>query len=71
MCNRYKEGYKKKMGTREQPIHARLDLNPGDPAYDKFLELKKESGLRSHAEFLRNLVMRARVKKKGGNGDGS
>ncbi|MCK4733296.1 MAG: hypothetical protein KAT65_12655 [Methanophagales archaeon] len=59
------------MTKKEQPIHARLDLLPGDPAYDKFLELKKETGLRSHSEFLRNLVMRTRVKKKGSSIDGS
>jgi predicted CopG family antitoxin len=59
------------MGEKEQPIHARLDLTPGDPAYDKFLELKRETGLRSHSEFLRNLVMRTRVKKKESSRDGS
>ena len=59
------------MVEKAQPIHARLDLAPGDPAYDKFLELKRETGLRTHTEFLRNLVMRTRVKKKGGKGNGS
>ena len=59
------------MVEKEQPIHARLDLIPGDPAYDKFLELKRETGIRSHSEFLRNLVMRTRVKKKGGSIDDS
>ena len=59
------------MGEERQPIHARLDLAPGDPAYDKFLELKRETGLRSHAEFLRNLVMRTRAKKKESGEDGS
>ena len=59
------------MGEERQPIHARLDLAPGDPAYDKFLELKRETGLRSHSEFLRNLLMRTRVKKKEGESGGS
>ncbi|MEA1957141.1 MAG: hypothetical protein U9N01_02155 [Euryarchaeota archaeon] len=59
------------MEEKEQPIHARLDLTIGDPVYDKFLELKKETGLRSHTEFLRYLLMRARAKKKEGSRDGS
>ena len=59
------------MVEKAQPIHARLDLVPGDPAYDKFLELKRETGIQTHTEFLRNLVMRTRVKKKEGKGDGS
>ena len=59
------------MEEKEQPIHARLDLTPGDPVYDKFLELKKETGLRSHTEFLRYLLMRTRAKKKEGSRDGS
>ena len=51
----------------QQPIHARLDLFPGDPAYDKYIEIKKYSGLLSHAELLRHLVMRFRLPKKGGD----
>ena len=59
------------MEEKAQPIHARLDLAPGDPAYDKFLELKRETGIQTHTEFLRNLVMRTRAKKKEGSRDGS
>ena len=59
------------MEEKEQPIHARLDLLPGDPAYAKFLELKRETGIQTHTEFLRNLVMRTRVKKKEGSSNGS
>ena len=59
------------MKEKEQPIHARLDLTPGDLVYDKFLELKRETGIRSHSEFLRNLVMRTQAKKKEGSRDGS
>ncbi|MCK4476256.1 MAG: hypothetical protein KAU16_05970 [Methanophagales archaeon] len=51
----------------KRAIHARLDLFPGDPAYDKYIEIKKYSGLLSHAELLRHLVMRFRLPKKGGD----
>ena len=60
------------MGKKEQGIHARLDLFPGDPVYDKYMEIKRGVGLLSHAELLRYLVMKFKTpKKKEGNIDGS
>ena len=51
-----------------QPIHARLDLFPGDPVYDKYVEIKSDVGLLSHAELLRYLVTKFKIpKKKGGS----
>ena len=53
---------------RNRPIHARLDLFPGDPVYEKYKEIKREAGLLSHSELLRYLVTKYKIpKKKGGN----
>ena len=58
---------KEKMEER-QPIHARLDLYPGDPAYDKYVQIKEETGLLSHSEFLRFMVTQFQLKRKGASG---
>ena len=48
----------------KQPIHARLDLFPGDPVYEKYREIKREAGLLSHSELLRYLVTKYKIPKK-------
>lgn len=50
--------------AKDQPIHARLDLFPGDPVYEKYKEIKREAGLLSHAELLRYLVAKFKISKK-------
>ena len=52
------------MEKKGQPIHARLDLFPGDPVYDKYMEIKSGVGLLSHAELLRFLVTKFKISKK-------
>lgn len=52
------------MEKEGQPIHARLDLFPGDPVYDKYMEIKSGVGLLSHAELLKFLVTKFKISKK-------
>lgn len=52
------------MEKERQPIHARLDLFPGDPVYDKYMEIKSGVGLLSHVELLKFLVTKFKISKK-------
>ena len=59
------------MEKKGQGIHARLDLFPGDPVYDKYKEIKSGVGLLSHTELLRYLVTKFKLpRKKEGSEDG-
>jgi hypothetical protein len=60
------------MEKEGKAIHARLDLFPGDPVYDKYKEIKSGVGLLSHAELLRYLVTKFKLpRKKESSRDGS
>ncbi len=52
------------MEKERQPIHARLDLFPGDPVYDKYMEIKSGVGLLSHVELLKFLVTKFKISKR-------
>lgn len=47
----------------EKTIHVRLDLEPGDPLWAKFVEIKKESGITSGTQVLRLLIRRYRLRR--------
>ena len=60
------------MEKEGRAIHARLDLFPGDPMYDKYVEIKSGLGLLSHVELLRYLVTKYKIpKKREGSRDGN
>jgi hypothetical protein len=58
------------MVEERKSIHARVDLNPDDPLYDKLLDIEATTGATSHSQALRYAIRRVRLRKEvssGGN----
>ena len=54
----------KKMGEeKRQPIHARVDLTPDDPLYDKLLDIEATTGIKTHTQAIRHIISRFRLRK--------
>ena len=51
------------MEEKKQPIHARVDLYPGDPLYERFIDIEETTGIKSHTQTLRHIIKRFRLKK--------